>query len=148
MPYIGKRTPKQNIFKRIIKYLFFNFILTISPVLINLFISFTNQLPYKSAISYCPDICFMTIVTGSSSIKDSFMSKTIKKNNFILGGVTVFNILFMILSMIIYGNITKDILSPNIEFNITIQQFWVSLVCYILSVVFGIGIQIGGGIDE
>lgn len=85
MPYINNNSPKDNILKRITKYLFFNFVLTISPVLINLFISFTNQLPFKNAISYCPDICFMTIVTASSSIKDSFASKTIKKNNFILG---------------------------------------------------------------
>lgn len=89
----------------------------------------------------------MTIVTASSSIKDSFASKTIKKNNFILGGLVVFNVLFMLLSMIIYANIAKDTLSPNIEVNITIQQFIVSLVCYILSVIFGLGIQIGGGID-
>ncbi len=147
MPYINNNSPKDNILKRITKYLFFNFVLTISPVLINLFISFTNQLPFKNAISYCPDICFMTIVTASSSIKDSFASKTIKKNNFILGGLVVFNVLFMLLSMIIYANIAKDTLSPNIEVNITIQQFIVSLVCYILSVIFGLGIQIGGGID-
>lgn len=148
MPYIKNHPPKENIFKRIVKYLFFNFILTVSPVLINLFISFTNQIPYKDTISYCPDICFMTIVTASSSIKDSFMSKTISKNNFILGGLIVFNVLFMILSMIIYGNIAKDTMSPNIDVNITIQQFIVSLICYIFSAILGLGIQIGGGIDE
>ncbi|MBD5478168.1 MAG: hypothetical protein HDR14_02590 [Lachnospiraceae bacterium] len=148
MPYITDRPPKKNILRRIIKYLFFNFILTTSPILINLFISFTEQLPYKSTISYCPDICFMTIVTASSSIRDSLMSKTIKKDDYILGGVIVFNILFMLLSIIIYGNITKDTLSPDVKNSITIQQFCFSLVGYILSVLFGLGIQIGGGIDD
>ena len=146
---IKNQTPKYKIAKRFIKYIFFNFILTISPVLINLFISFTNQLPYKSYILYCPDICFMTIVTASSSIRDSFMSKTIKKNNFILGGVTIFNVIFMILCMIIYANITKDtISSPDTKNSITNQQFWFSLICYLLSFAFGLGIQMGGGIDE
>lgn len=148
MLYFSDRPPKYNIFKRIIKYGFFNILLTISPILINIFISFTNQIPYKTGISYCPDICFMTIVTASSFFKDSFMSKTIKKNNFILGGITVFNIIFIVCSMLIYGNITKDVMTPNIESNITMQQYIVSLVCYILSVIFGFGIQIGGGIDE
>lgn len=147
MPYINNNSPKDNILKRITKYLFFNGVLTTSPILINIFISFTNQLPYKNAISYSPDICFMTIVTASSSIKDSFVSKTIKRNNFILGGLVVFNVLFMLLSMMIYANIAKDTLSPNNEVNITVQQFIVSLTCYILSIVFGLGIQIGGGID-
>lgn len=147
MPYISNRPPKYNILKRIIKYLFFNVILTISPILINIFISFTNQIPYKKAILYCPDICFMTIVTASSSIKDSFTSKTIKKNTFILGGLIIFNIIFMMLSMIIYGNIARDTMSPNTEADITIQQFIVSVVCYLLSIILGLGTQIGGGID-
>lgn len=76
------------------------------------------------------------------------MSKTIKKDDYILGGVIVFNILFMLLSIIIYGNITKDTLSPDVKNSITIQQFCFSLVGYILSVLFGLGIQIGGGIDD
>jgi len=146
MPYINERPPKTNVIKRITQYLFFNFILTISPILINIFISFTNEIPYKSAISYCPDICFMTIVTGSNSIKDSLRSKTIKKRIFILGGAIVFNILFMLLSAIIYGNITKDMITME-TVNIKIRQFQTSVVCYILSIVFGLGIQIGGGID-
>lgn len=86
MTYIKQRSPKYNILQKVIKYLFFNLILTISPIIINLFISFTNQIPYKDNILYCPDICFMTIVTASSSIKDSFRSKTIKRDNFIFGG--------------------------------------------------------------
>lgn len=148
MTYIKQRSPKYNILQKVIKYLFFNLILTISPIIINLFISFTNQIPYKDNILYCPDICFMTIVTASSSIKDSFISKTIKRDNFIFGGLIVLNVIFMILSMIIYGNIAKDTMSPNIEIKITIQQFFVSLTCYIFSVLIGIGIQIGGGMDD
>lgn len=148
MPYFTNRPPKNNILGRIIKYILFNFLLTTSPILINLFISVTKQLPYKSTISYCPDICFMTIVTASSSIRDSLMSKTIKKNNYILGGVIVFNILFMLLSFEIYGSITEDMLSADAKAFITIQQFWFALVCYIFSVLFGLGIQIGGGIDD
>lgn len=147
MPYVVKHPPKYNIGIKIVKYLFFNFILTISPVLINLFISYTNQIPYKDTISYCPDICFMTIVTSSSSIKDVFVSKVISNNKVILSGLVIFNVIFMILSMIIYGNIAKDTLSPNIKVNITFQQFLMSLIFYILSVVLGLGIQIGGGID-
>lgn len=147
MSYISRRSPKTNILERIAQYLFFNFLLTISPILINIFISFTNHIPYKAAILYCPDICFMTIITGSSSIKDSFMSKTIRRKIFISGGVIILNILFMILSMIIYGNITKDIMSSNVINSITIEQFETSVVCYILSVILGLGVQIGGGID-
>lgn len=79
MPYITHRPPKYNVLKKISQYLFFNFILTISPILINIFISYTNQIPYRKPILYCPDICFMTIVTGSSSIKDFFKSITIWK---------------------------------------------------------------------
>lgn len=149
MPYVVEKPPKYKIAKRITKYLFFNFILTISPILINIFISFTNQLPYKSAVSYCPDICFMVIVTGSSSIKDSLISKTIRRNNFILGGVIILNVIGMLCSMITYGNITKDSLSPNVEtVVITFQQFIISLICYFILMIFGLGIQIGGGIDE
>ncbi len=147
MPYINRRPPKYNIGTRIGRYLFFNFILTISPVLINLFISYTNQIPYKDTISYCPDICFMTIVTSSSSIKDVLGSKVINENKGIFGGLLIFNIVFMILSMIIYGNIAKDTLSPNIGQNITFQQFLMSLIFYISSVILGLGVQIGGGID-
>lgn len=149
MPYVTKKPPKNKIAKRITRYLFFNIFLTISPILINYFISYTNQLPYRSAISYCPDICFMIIVTGSSSIRDSLISDTIRKNNYILGGLIIINIICMLCSMIIYGNITKDTLSPAIEPTvITFQQFIISLICYVILIIFGLGIQIGGGIDE
>lgn len=149
MPYVTKKPPKNKIAKRITRYLFFNIFLTISPILINYFISYTNQLPYRSAISYCPDICFMIIVTGSSSIRDSLISDTIRKNNYILGGLIIINIICMLCSMIIYGNITKDTLSPAIETAvITFQQFIISLICYVILIIFGLGIQIGGGIDE
>ncbi|MCM1225432.1 MAG: hypothetical protein NC548_64400 [Lachnospiraceae bacterium] len=90
----------------------------------------------------------MTIVTGSSSIKDSFMSNTIKRSNFVFGGLVILNVLTMLLSAIIYGNIVKDTMTLNVETNITIQQFIVSLICYIFTVIIGIGIQIGGGLDE
>lgn len=148
MPYFTERPPKYKIAKRITKYLFFNLILTISPILINIFISFTNQLPYRSAISYCPDICFMIIVTGSSSIRDSLISNTIRKNNFILGGLIILNVICMLFSMIIYGNITKDTLSNIETVAITFQQFIISVICYLILVVLGLGIQVGGGIDE
>lgn len=151
MPYVGNRPPKppkDKIIIKILQYFFFNFILTISPILINLFISFTNQIEYKEPILYCPDICFMTIVTGSSSIKDSFKSRTIRKNGVIYGGVLTLNILSMILSAIMYANIAKDELALAAKAVITNQQFICSLICYILLVAIGMGIQIGGGIDE
>lgn len=148
MPYIRNQSPKDSIIIKIFKYLFFNFILTTSPILINIFVSITNQIPYRDAISYCPDICFMTIVTASNSIKESFMSKTIRKKNYIIGGLLIFNVAFIVFSMIIYGNIVKDLMSPDIEAKITNPQFVFSLAFYILSVILGLGIQVGGGIDE
>lgn len=92
MPYINRRPPKYNICAKILQYIFFSFVLTISPILINIFISYTNQIPYKDALSYCPDICFMTIVTSSSSVKDVCGSITLGNSKFISGGLIIFNV--------------------------------------------------------
>lgn len=63
------------------------------------------------------------------------------------GGLSVINTILIALSIVIYANIAKDMLSLNIASSITYQQFLMSLIFYILSVILGLGIQIGGGID-
>lgn len=146
MPYIHEKPPKKNIINKITKYIFFNIIMTCSPILINVYISFVNNLQYKDPYSYCPEICFMAIVTSSTSIRDAFSSKVIRKDNLIFGGLVTFNIVIIVLSMLLYGNLTSASLSTNTQ-SVTLKQFAVSVFLYSFSIILGFGIQVGGGID-
>lgn len=147
MPYIKyEKLPKKNIIRKVAKYSFFSIIMTCSPILINIYISYVNSLQYKDAYSYCPDICFMAIVTSSTSIRDAFSSEVITKDNLIFGGFVIFNFIIIVLSIVLYGNITSTLLSGN-TLSITLKQFRVSVFLYIFSIILGFGIQVGGGID-
>lgn len=137
-------TPSQKILVKIIKYLFFTIIMAWTPIVINYFVSFFFDLEIKEIYLYTSDICYMTIILASTNIKDLLESNILKTNYLLFILHIILNILNIVLSLLFIGILSYIVLSKAQTNTSNSKQFTFIVIMYVLAVILGMIVQIGG----
>ena len=144
MPAHKKKNPKIKIIGKLIKYFIFTICMSWSPMVVNHFVSFLFDLPFKTFSLYTPEICFMTIILASTNLKD-LSESNISSESIIFICHIILNILNIVLSLLFIGISSYIELSSGITPGSSIiKQFYFVITMYFLAVILGSCVQIGG----
>lgn len=139
------KTLKQKIIIKLIKYFIFTIFMAWSPIIVNCFVCYIFELKFKEAALYTPEICFMTIILASTNLKDLLESR-ITTDSLIFVFHIILNVLNIALSLIFIGISAYIELSGTGSGGSLEKQFIFVIAMYILAVLMGSSIQIGGAI--
>lgn len=148
MVYISKRSPRDNVTKRICKYIVFDILMACLPLFVDLLICFAFDLSIEDIYDYSIQICVMTIVLSATSIKGAIENRILRKKPGVFWAVVVSSIFVIAVSLLMYGIMEYDVLSTG-QAEVSKQKpFYIFLCSYILSLLLGFLVQIGGGIND
>ena len=135
-------SPKEELIKKLIKYFSFTIFFAWTPMLINIFVSFSFDITAKTYYMYTSDICIMTIILASTNIKD-LAESSVPNNSVLFLAHIILNSFNIGLSLIFVAISTYLDLAKIQPLNSVPKQFVLIFSMYIIAVFSGSCVQIG-----
>lgn len=139
--------PKGSVLHKVYMYFIFTIAMSWSQIISNYFLSSMFNLQHKKIILYTTEICFMTIVLVANNIKDLIEAHILKRSKILYDILITLNVLNIIFSVLFSAGASFVELSNNKRTQPELKQFCFVIITYVIAVLMGLAVQIGGGID-